>query len=1249
MSTAPSSRAPASGGRAWWRWNASRRAVTLGLLVFVATGALGWRVSQSQEEKHHADERLKVQNRLNGLSTSLASAINRRQGLVDAFRAFAELHGADPEIPAEFALYAAGLQASDPVIRLLQLFPPSGPALVYPISNNDAVRGLTLQDLLGDERPHVRAAVRRTIGSRATTISDPYELRPGGIGVVARQAIFRHGTFWGMAVVILDLERLLQQAGMNGAEELRLAVKDSAGQVFFGREAVFRDRPAIATVPLPDGSWTLAAAPTAGWSAETRNLVASIQLSAFLIAVLFGGAAFVIARRQASLEHAVAARTRELAASEKESRRRFEEADSARQSADASRTQITQTLERISDGFAILDRNWRYQFVNPKLAELVGRRREDLIGRDLWTVFPEAIGTPVQAADLQAAAEQRPIDLELFYAPLGRWFQHRFYPSSGGLSVFSRDITLQKQAEDSRQASEEQFRLLVTQAPLPMCFSDHQENLRFVNDRFVRFFGYTLAEIPTLAAWWQRAFPDAAYREQTIATWKASLGAAMRGGGDLGSSEYRVTCKDGTVCLIVISGTLMQGGVLATFNDVTDRRMAEEQARAAQVEATRLLEEAELSRRALLSVVENQKQAQLARRANEERYRNLVETSFDWMWELDADLRYTYCSPRVKDLLGVDAADVIGRTPFDLTSGAEASRWRGALDSFVAARLPFTELANVKRHCDGRLVVLESNGVPVFAPDGTWLGYRGMDRDITARCAAERTMRLHNAALEAAANAVLITDTMARIEWANPAFTKLSGWTLAEVAGKNPRDFLKSGEHDARFYRQMWETLLLGQVWRGEVVNRRKDGKLRAEDMTITPVRDGQGEITHFIAIKQDITDRKTMQQQLLQAQRMEAIGTLAGGIAHDLNNILAPILLGSGMLRERVDDQADRELLDMMQTSAKHGADIIKQLLTFSRGHMGERVVVQTRYLIKEMVQMMRETFPRDIDLCQSVPANLWPVAADPTQMHQVLLNLCVNARDAMPTGGSLTVTAANISPSESDAVLPPTLKAGAYVVIEVSDTGNGISPDVQHRIFDPFFTTKEVGKGTGLGLSTVMGIVQNHDGFITVNSGPAKGTTFKVYLPAITESPEAPVESTGPAPASTTAFGNGHTVLVVDDELEIRTTIRLLLEQQGFQVITAANGQEALGLYMQHGNAINLVLTDLMMPVMNGLALVRALLAINPALKIVAASGLSDIAQRKELESLGVTDVLLKPFAGPALLNVLRTSLGNGIAGHG
>jgi PAS domain S-box-containing protein len=806
----------------------------------------------------------------------------------------------------------------------------------------------------------------------------------------------------------------------------------------------------------------------------------------------------------------------------------------------------------------------------------------------------------------------------------------------GGVGTIYYAARKAARAEAEHAANEARFRAFFEQVPVPLGFVTYQGEISFGNRALTLLLGYEPDEIRDLEAWWTKVYPDPDYRRHVATAWAAAVAKATETNSAIPPAEFRLRAKDGSDKLVEISGIVVAGGVLAVLRDMTARRQAEEQAASALAERERLLAEAERSRQILLSVVEDQKAAEAALSDREERYRRLVETSFDWVWETDTSCRYTYASPRIKELLGYDPAEVIGRTPFELMPAAEARRIEATFGAIAAERRPIVALENINQHKDGRMIVVETNGVPVFSPDGTWIGYQGMDRDITQRRAAEQMLRLRGAALEAAANAVVILTAQGAIEWVNPAFTKLSGWTLGEAVGQNSRQLLNSGQHDEKFYQEIDATMAAGRLWQGEIINKRKDGALRHEEMTITPIPDRDGAITHFVAIKQDITDRKRDEAQARQAQRMEAIGTLAGGIAHDLNNILAPMLIVAGLIKEQLKDPRDQEMVAMIEQGATRGASIIRQLLTFSRGLGSERVRVQSRHLVREMANIIRETFPREIEFQLDLPGNLDLIEADPTQIHQLLLNLCVNARDAMPEGGRLRLAAANRTISDLDPLLPNGVKAGRFVMMEIADTGHGIPPEIRDRIFDPFFTTKPLGKGTGLGLSTALGIVRSHGGFITVESPPNQGTTFRAFLPA------AAAESSPPfAPAASFQSGQSELILVVDDEPNIRQAFQLLLANRGYRVLTAVNGRDALSVYEHHRGEIRLVVTDIMMPTMNGVVLTELLRKSNPDLPIVAMSGMSELVQREELTRLAVTTILQKPVAEGELLKAIEQVL--------
>jgi CheY-like chemotaxis protein len=375
-----------------------------------------------------------------------------------------------------------------------------------------------------------------------------------------------------------------------------------------------------------------------------------------------------------------------------------------------------------------------------------------------------------------------------------------------------------------------------------------------------------------------------------------------------------------------------------------------------------------------------------------------------------------------------------------------------------------------------------------------------------------------------------------------------------------------------------------------------------------------------------------------MRAQRMESIGTLASGIAHDLNNILAPIMMSIDILKSDSDSPQTTKILETIEVSAKRGADIVRQVLSFARGLEGQRIEVQPKHLLKDLENIIKDTFPKDIRLQFSIPNDTWTILGDPTQVHQILLNLCVNARDAMPNGGSLTVGVENCVLDDQYAAMNIQAKPGRYVIISVTDSGTGMPPGIVDKIFEPFFTTKELNKGTGLGLSTVMAIVKSHDGIINVYSEPGKGTTFKVYLPAMEHLPKRGRNSRKPA---SLPRGNGEMILVVDDEASILTITGQTLQAFGYQVLTATDGAHAVAVYAKHEKEIAVVLTDMMMPIMDGPAMIHALMRMNPAVKIIAASGLNANGNVAKVSGAGVKHFLTKPYTAATLLKTMRAIL--------
>jgi len=414
-----------------------------------------------------------------------------------------------------------------------------------------------------------------------------------------------------------------------------------------------------------------------------------------------------------------------------------------------------------------------------------------------------------------------------------------------------------------------------------------------------------------------------------------------------------------------------------------------------------------------------------------------------------------------------------------------------------------------------------------------------------------------------------------------------------------------------------------------------RDGKEVIVSSRWTLVRDEQAQAKSILVVNTDITSSKQLEAQFLRAQRLESIGTLAGGIAHDLNNVLTPIMMAIQLLEAQVTDERSLRLLPILKNNTKRGAALVKQVLSFARGIEGERTVLQVRHLISEIKQIAKQTFPKSIEFYTDIPQDLWTVSGDATQLHQVLMNLCVNARDAMPVGGTISICAENLIVDQNYARMNIEAKVGAYIVLTVSDTGTGMPKDILDRIFEPFFTTKEIGKGTGLGLSTVLGIVKSHGGFIKVTSDVGRGTQFKVYLPAVvatetqhTEDLELPK-------------GNGELVLVVDDEVAICEVTKTSLETYGYRVLTASDGIEAIATYAQKKSDISVVLLDMMMPSMDGATTIRTLQKINPYVKIIAISGITSNEKIAKNAGSTVKTFLSKPYTSKKLLKTINLVL--------
>ncbi len=630
--------------------------------------------------------------------------------------------------------------------------------------------------------------------------------------------------------------------------------------------------------------------------------------------------------------------------------------------------------------------------------------------------------------------------------------------------------------------------------------------------------------------------------------------------------------------------------------------------------------------------ISDRKKAEKALQESEERFRRLADdVSFEGLIiheqgkivDVNKNFAWMYGYER-NELIGMNAMDTIAPHARDLVRKHIGEGWESVYEATGMRK-------------DGTLFPIEVHAKP-FPLEGKELRAAAV-RDLSERKRSEENLNRLFTAVEQAGETIMITDPEGTILYVNPAFEKTTGFSVEDAIGEKP-SILASGKHGKEFYTAMQQALQQGDVWRGRFTNKKKDGTLYEETATISPIKDEAGRVVNHVMVGRDVTSEIMLQKQLLQAQKMEAVGTLAGGMAHDFNNLLQAILGYTDLLLMRKGQgDPDRPKLEIIHNAARDGADLVSRILTFSRKAESKTRPIDLNEEIRKAEKLLRRTVPKMIEIRLVLADGLGIIDADPAQIEQVLLNLAVNAQHAMPDGGRLLIETCNVSLSTEYLGAQLVAKPGRYALMTVSDTGMGMMPDVVERIFDPFFTTKTSGEGTGLGLAMVHGIVSQHGGYIRCHSEPGIGSSFKIYFPVSAAERLRELADT----REMSPFGT-ETILLVDDDDRVRELVQEMIQSRGYRVLVARSGNEALEIYAAHTGDISLVILDLIMPGMSGEKCLDELVRIDPDVKVLVASGYSSSGLTLDDKLGAAMGFIRKPYDAKDMLGAIRTVLDRG-----
>jgi two-component system cell cycle sensor histidine kinase/response regulator CckA len=786
-----------------------------------------------------------------------------------------------------------------------------------------------------------------------------------------------------------------------------------------------------------------------------------------------------------------------------------------------------------------------------------------------------------------------------------RWISHACQPvysqegSPLGRRVCNRDITDRKKVENSLTENEARYRALFENISNGVAIYRAVDN---GNDFVLVDFNKAAETISGLS---RNEVVSRSVREVFPGVEQFGLLDLLRATWETGRSTHHPISKYSDARLEIWTENfickLPSGEVVAVFSDVTERRRAE-----------------------------------TALRESEEKYRATFNNAAVGMDLVDSAGRFVQVNETLSNLLGYAPEELLSLSVFDVTHPEDLQRSKEGIDALTQGKTQSYRLEKRYLRKDGTVVWADTSLSAIRGEDGQHRATVGVIMDITDRKKTEDVLLRLATAVEQAAETIVITDTDGNILYANPAFERTTGYSRSDALGKNPR-IIKSGKHDDVFYRHMWQTISGGKVWSGRFVNRKKDGTLFEEEATISPIKDDAGRVVNYVAVKRDVTKEVSLHAQLLQAQKMEAIGTLAGGIAHDFNNLLTVISgFSELLLMGKEKDTPEYEDLSRILYAATNGAELVQRLLTFSQKVEPRSVPMNLNRQIMQVEKLLRRTLPKMIDIQLDLAPDVADIFADRAQAEQVLMNLALNARDAMPDGGTLTIQTKNAQLSEDFCEINVGAKQGRFVRLRVSDTGHGMDDATLEHIFEPFYTTKELGRGTGLGLASVYGIMSQHGGYITCKSELGQGTTFEAYFPAISETLQPSIDRSEAGPAC-----GVETILVVDDEEFVRELGARILTGAGYTVLQASNGKEAEAIFRERTCRISLVVLDLIMPEMGGRECLKRLLGMDPNTKVLISSGYSADSSVQECLESGARGFVHKPFNMKDLLQQVRKVL--------